>query len=64
MTINGETREVPAEIVLDQMLELFSLPRQRIAVELNCEVVPRADWPVTMIRDEDKIEVIHFVGGG
>ena len=62
--LNGEGREVPAEISLDHLLELFSLPKQRVAVELNSVVVRRADWPETIIRDDDKIEVVHFVGGG
>jgi len=64
VTINGEVREVPAEIDLDHMLELFSLPNQRIAIELNNGVVRRKDWPNTLVRDGDKIEVVHFVGGG
>jgi len=62
--LNGEEREVPGEIGLDQLLELFSLPRQRVAIELNNDVVRRADWPGTIVRDSDKIEVVHFVGGG
>lgn len=64
ISLNGETREVPGEINLDHLLELFSLPRQRVAIELNNDVVRRADWPETIIRDRDKIEVVHFVGGG
>ena len=62
--LNGETREVPGEIDLDHLLELFSLPRQRVAIELNNNVVRRSAWPETLIRDRDKIEVVHFVGGG
>jgi sulfur carrier protein len=64
ITINGETRDVPPEINLDHLLELFSLPRQRVAIELNNGVVRRSDWPQTLVRDGDKIEVVHFVGGG
>lgn len=64
VTINGEKREVPGEIDLDHLLELFSLPKQRVAIELNRTVVRRNDWPSTNVRDNDKIEVIHFVGGG
>lgn len=62
--LNGERREVPTDVDLDKLLELFSLPKQRVAIELNNTVVRRADWPETIIRDEDKIEVVHFVGGG
>ena len=64
VTINGENREVPGEIGLDQLLELFSLPRQRIAIELNNNVIRRSAWAETVVRDYDKIEVVHFVGGG
>lgn len=62
--LNGETRDVPDEINLDQLLEQFSLPSQRVAVELNKTVVRRADWMTTKVCDSDTIEVIHFVGGG
>jgi len=62
--LNGEERKVPGEIVLDQLLELFSLPKQRVAIELNHAVVRRTEWPSTEIRDGDKLEVVHFVGGG
>ena len=62
--INGESREVPAEIRLDRLLELFSLPQQRVAIELNNGVVRRTHWSETIVHDRDKIEVVHFVGGG
>ncbi|MEO7539549.1 MAG: sulfur carrier protein ThiS [Pyrinomonadaceae bacterium] len=62
--LNGELRTVPAEMDLDRLLELFSLPRKRVAIELNNGVIRRADWPATPVNDGDKIEVVHFVGGG
>lgn len=62
--LNGEKRSVPNAIDLDRLLEHFSLPKQRIAIELNNSVVRRADWPQTVVNDADKIEVVHFVGGG
>lgn len=62
--LNGHKREIEHKVTLDRLLDLFSLPKQRVAVELNKEVVRRQDWEKTQVRDEDKIEVIHFVGGG
>ncbi len=62
--LNGETREAPGGINLDHLLDLFSLPSQRIAIELNKNVIRRADWPQTVVGDGDRIEVVHFVGGG
>ena len=62
--INGETREVPEGVRLDHVLELFSLPAKRVAVEVNKAVVRRVDWPVIEVSEGDRIEVVHFVGGG
>jgi len=62
--INGETREVSDRINLSRLLENLSLPATRIAVELNEQVVRRKDWETIKIGEADKIEIIHFVGGG
>ena len=62
--LNGEERQVPERTDLTQMLRLFSLPEKRVAVELNGEVVRRALWSFTFIDAGDKVEVVHFVGGG
>ena len=64
MVINGEAREVPEGVRLDHLLELFSLPAKRVAVEVNKTVVRKVDWPVIKVSDGDRIEVVHFVGGG
>lgn len=62
--LNGEKKEIESEVTLDRLLDLFSLPKQRIAVELNKEVISRKDWEQTTVGSEDRIEVVHFVGGG
>ena len=62
--LNGERREVAGEITLGRLIDDHGLPKQRIAVELNERVVRRNDWPTTILRDSDKIEIVHFVGGG
>ncbi len=62
--INGKKKEVPGEIDLEALLNHLSLPQQRIAIELNKEVVRRKDWQNTKLTEADKIEVVHFVGGG
>jgi len=36
----------------------------RVAVELNRELVPRERWGITQLADDDKLEIVHFVGGG
>lgn len=62
--LNGEKHEIGEEVTLDHLLDLFSLPKQRVAVELNKNVVRRQDWENTPINDGDRVEVVHFVGGG
>lgn len=62
--INGESRKLDSELKLDQLLSHFSMPLKRVAVELNGTVVRRADWETVQVTEGDKIEVVHFVGGG
>ena len=62
--LNGEIKKIETDVTLDRLLDLFSLPRQRVAIELNRSVVRRNDWPEITINNGDTIEVIHFVGGG
>ena len=61
--VNGALREVELSTLAELITEL-DLPVARIAVELNREVVRRGDWGSTMLKDEDRIEIVHFVGGG
>jgi sulfur carrier protein len=62
--LNGETLEIPFGVSLDKLLDLFELPKQRVAFELNKSVVRRKDWPTTLLANGDKLEIVHFVGGG
>lgn len=64
VTINGEDRELPEELTLDALIEQLALAPERLAIERNREVVRRADWPHIVLAEEDRIEIIHFVGGG
>ena len=62
--VNGESQEFPETISLAELIAKLELPGNRIAVELNRSVVRRGDWPTTVLSDEDRIEIVHFVGGG
>ena len=64
VTINGERRELSNQFTLTQLLQNLELPLERIAVELNHDVVSRQNWETTKINDGDKLEIVHFVGGG
>ena len=62
--INGEVREVPQGLDLRSLLEHLSLPQQRVAIELDQQVIRRADWTATVVYEDAHIEIVHFVGGG
>ena len=62
--VNGEAKELSDPISLAELIAQLDLPATRIAVELNRAVVRRGDWSATMIQDEDRLEIVHFVGGG
>ena len=64
VTINGEKRELAETLTIDKLIENLELANQKIAVELNREIVRKKDWETIAVKDADKIEIVHFVGGG
>lgn len=62
--VNGETREVPENLTVATLVEHLALPNDRTAIERNREVVRRVDWPAVAVNEGDRIEIVHFVGGG
>jgi thiamine biosynthesis protein ThiS len=62
--INGEAREVADALRLSELVNELSLTPERVAIELNQRVVRRNLWPETILADGDRIEIVHFVGGG
>jgi thiazole synthase len=62
--LNGEAQQLPASLTVLQLLEHFGLPQERVAVERNRAIVPKAKWESESVGSGDEIEVVHFVGGG
>ncbi len=62
--VNGEQREVSLNLSLQTLINHLNLAPERIAIELNQNVVRRADWPATLLEEDDRVEIVHFVGGG
>ena len=63
LLINGEERQLEV-ITVPTLVEQLGIKADRVAVELNREIVPRADWSKAALQDGDKLEIVHFVGGG
>lgn len=64
LTINGEPRDFPDGLTLAALIAQLGMKADRVAVELNLEIVPRGNWDATQLKDGDKLEIVHFVGGG
>ena len=64
LTINGETRELPPVETLAELIATLELDTRKVAVERNLEIVPRSLHADTPVADGDRIEIVHFIGGG
>jgi thiamine biosynthesis protein ThiS len=64
VTINGERREIPDGLNVAALLEHIGLPAERVAIERNLDILPRARWIETTVQPNDSYEIVHFVGGG
>jgi thiamine biosynthesis protein ThiS len=62
--VNGEPQEVEENTSLPELVAALNLKAEQIAIELNHNVVRRAQWENTLLQANDKVEIVHFVGGG
>jgi thiamine biosynthesis protein ThiS len=64
LQINGEEKIVDAPQTVSSLISAMSMKPDRVAVELNREIIPRDRWPETSLNEGDRLEIVHFVGGG
>ena len=64
LRINDEDPAVVENTSLQELVTQLKLTPERIAIEVNQKVVRRADWATTLLKEDDRIEIVHFVGGG
>ena len=64
LTLNGEPRMFDGPARLDALVAHLGLDPRKVAVERNLEIVPRSLYASTAIADGDRIEIVHFIGGG
>lgn len=62
--LNGEKKDFEEGTTLLGLIEQLSLAPERLAIEHNREVVRRTDWAGVRLSDGDRVEIVHFVGGG
>ena len=64
ITVNGKQIQLTSEMSVADYLEQNNYQINRIAVEMNEEILPRYSYSETMLKDGDRLEVVTFVGGG
>ena len=64
ITINGELREIPDGLSVAALLQHLEMTAERVAIERNLDILPRAKWRETMVQPDDRFEIVHLVGGG
>jgi sulfur carrier protein len=64
LQINGEARDFNPPLTLAGLVDYLGMKADRVAVELNRSIVAREQWPKTSLAEGDRLEIVHFVGGG
>ena len=64
LTVNGELRAFPPLADLTALVSALGLDGRKVAIERNLEIVPRSAYGKTRLCDGDRIEIVHFIGGG
>jgi len=64
LVINGETRDFSSPLTLTGLVDQLGMKADRVAVEVNRSIVARDRWPETSLAEGDRLEIVHFVGGG
>ena len=64
LIINGQPQTVQEGLSLSDLIAQLNMKAERVAVERNGVIVPRNDWARTPLQSGDRLEIVHFVGGG
>ena len=64
IVLNGEEINIADGLNVMGLIDLYELPASKVAVERNLEIVPKSAYVTTMLKENDKVEIVHFIGGG
>lgn len=64
IVLNGDSVEAKDGATVATLLQQLGISWDRVAVELNIDIVPKAEYEKQLLADGDRIEIVHFVGGG
>jgi thiazole synthase len=64
ITLNGEPKDLNKAVSVEALLGNLGIDARKVAVERNLEIVPKSEFQSTVVGDGDRLEVVHFIGGG
>ncbi len=64
LQVNGTATDLPPGLTARELLERLELGGKRVALEVNGEIVPRSEHAARQLKDGDKVEIVHAIGGG
>lgn len=64
LVINGEAKDFTPPLTLTGLVDQLGMKGDRVAIELNRSIVTRDQWAQTSLAEGDRLEIVHFVGGG
>lgn len=64
ITLNGDTRDIPSGLTIHGILDHLKIVGKQVAVARNSEIVPKFDYETVEIKNGDRIEIVHAIGGG
>jgi thiamine biosynthesis protein ThiS len=62
--LNGQLKEIPSSLTVEGLVKLLDLVPERLAIEYNLQILKRDKWSQQQLSEGDKLEMVHFVGGG
>lgn len=64
VVVNGEEKDISEGLTVEGLLNKLVIGKERVAVELNLDIVPKSRFAETVLNDGDRVEIVSFVGGG
>lgn len=64
VVVNGEEKEIPYGLTVEGLLNQLNIGKERVAVELNLDIVSKNSFADVVLKDGDRVEIVSFVGGG
>jgi len=64
VVVNGEEKDISEGLTVEGLLNKLGIGKERVAVELNLDIVPKSRFAETVLNDGDRVEIVSFVGGG